>query len=81
MWRKYSIGSDSALFPVFSKAIKQVQYDKKELTISIINKERSKKCKARIKETFKFLFDWQDEDTCGIEIYKKIGDEGNEKST
>lgn len=74
-WRRITVTPESNIFPIFQKAIKQVPYEKESLTINVINKVKSAASKKQVKETFKFIFNWIDEDTCGIELFKKIGEE------
>lgn len=72
-WKRYVVNPDSNFFPVFSKVIKEVEHGKDILTISVINKARSAATKTQIKDLFRFEFDWQGDDICGIEVFKKEG--------
>jgi len=79
MWKRYPIYSDSPFFPIYSKVIKQVPQGKEDITITTINKDRSNKVKSEVKEVFKFVFDYQDDDEsiCGVEVYKQIKGEND----
>ena len=55
-------------FPTFQAVIrKHAIYPQKEITISKHNDGDNNK------HSYKFVFDWQDENTCGIEVFKKVG--------
>lgn len=73
-WVRIIISSDSDFFPIFQNVIKQVEFGKEFVLVNVINKERSVNLKKECKDQFKFVFDWQNKDTCGIEVFKKIGE-------
>ncbi len=72
-WKRCIVTTESNFFPIFSKAIKSVKPGREVLTISVINKARSTATKTQIKDLFRFEFDWQGDDICGIEVFKKEG--------
>jgi len=74
-WKRFVVTPDSSFFPIFQRAIKDVKPGTETITISIINKIRSESLKQTIKDTFKFEFSWQDEEVCGIEVFKKVKEE------
>jgi hypothetical protein len=53
------------LFNLFQKVIKSVQYPKDELTIKTMNRQQKELM-------FKFKFEWQDENICGIDMFQRI---------
>lgn len=71
-YRELTISVDSPLFEVFSKIIKQVKFNEKEKEVSVINQLRSQKMRQQITDTFKFVFDWQNEDICSISVFEKL---------
>lgn len=76
MWKKVLISTDSPFFNIFSQIIKEVKPGEKTITKTIINKRRSQQIRTQVTEKYKFAFDWQDdnEDICGIELYKELVD-------
>lgn len=70
-WKRYIISTESNFFSIFSKVIKEVEPGKETITISVINKARSMAIKTQVKELFKFEFEWQGDDICGIEVFRK----------
>lgn len=73
-WEPFIITPSSTFFPVFSKAIKMVEFGKDSLEISVVNQDKSSKLKKVVKEKFRFIFDWQDKDICGVEVFRKMGE-------
>jgi hypothetical protein len=71
-WIRFIIDSNSNFFPVFQQVIKQVKPEKDNVIIKVLNKEKSQKLKMEYKEHFKFVFDWQENNICGIEVFKLI---------
>jgi hypothetical protein len=67
------INPDSSFFPIFCKAIKTVEYPKKELSIKVLNREKSMKNKKNIFNYYKFIFDWQDDNNniCSVDVFEK----------
>jgi hypothetical protein len=67
------INPDTSFFPIFQKVIKQSKYPNKEMTIKILDKERSLKVKKNIFNYYLFKFDWQDDnhDISGVDVYLK----------
>jgi hypothetical protein len=73
-WIPYNVHTDSSFFPIFLKVIKQVESNQQTVTISTINKERSQSLHKEVKDIFRFIFDWQDENICGILVFKRTED-------
>jgi len=68
-WQWFSISfednsySSFWFFPIFQSVIRQhAIYPKENITINRNNDYYQ----------YKFVFDWQDENTCGIEVYRKV---------
>ena len=69
-WILKTISTDSEFFTkVFQKVIKTVEHPKEEVTISVKNKDK--------KQLYKFVFQWSDENQCGIDVYREVPDEIN----
>ncbi len=66
MWQWITVSPSSKLFPMVQKVMRQVPYPKETVTIQTKGKDINK---------YKFDFQWQNEDVCGIDIYKEIPDE------
>jgi hypothetical protein len=58
-WEKHVV-ERNWFFPLFQKVIRSVSYPKVHVNVETD------------KGLFRFLFRWQDEDTCGIEVFKKV---------
>jgi hypothetical protein len=71
-YRRIDITPESSLFSIFQQVIKQVKYPEKTKDIEVVNNELSQKLRTKIVEYYKFIFDWQDENTCSIDMFKKI---------
>jgi hypothetical protein len=71
IWKPFHVDFNSSFMPIFSKVIKTIEDKKEDLTIAVINRDKSNKLKMEVKEHFKFIFDWSDENL-GIEVFKKI---------
>lgn len=56
---------------VFTPVCKQMHYDKKEVTIIAVNKERSEKLKREVKDKYRFVFDYPEnnDEVVGTEIF------------
>jgi len=58
--KRIYVNPNSGFFGVFQKVIKQVKYPIETITI-IANQEK-----------YKFIFQWQDENICGVDVFKVI---------
>lgn len=70
-WKRYILTTDSSFFPIFQQVIKQSE-GKDSLIVSVINKERSIKLRKEIRDQYRFVFQYQENDVCGIDIYQLI---------
>ena len=59
-WKRKIIDKYDPFYRIFQAAIKKVNYPKDELTIKVKD------------QFFKFLFQWEDENQCGIEVMEEI---------
>jgi hypothetical protein len=71
-WIPISITNESYLYPLFQQAMQHIKPGQTTLIATTINKERTDKLKQEMKDTFRFEFEWQDENVCGIDVFKKI---------
>ena len=62
--RKISIIPNTPQFELFQQICKQVQYPQDTIYVNAIINNRPK--------VFKLMFDWQDENICGTEIYEML---------
>lgn len=73
IWKRIIITPESNLMNLFCYVIKKVNPGQNLLIATILNQDKSNKLKKEIKETYKFCFDWQDDnEICGIELFKKM---------
>lgn len=75
MWQTYPIHTDSFFFPIFSKVVKMVPFNQPYIVIAVKNQEKSQKMRADVIDKYKFNFEWQDENTVGVDVFKLIGEE------
>ena len=75
MWKRMVISPNSPFFTPFMQIVRQVKMGQEVVKKTIINRVRSKQARQEVRETYRFDFDWQDEDICGVEVYKEIADE------
>lgn len=71
-WKRIIISPESNLMDLFCQAIKKVNPNQNRLRATIVNQERTNKLKKEVKDIYEFHFDWQDENICGIEVFKKM---------
>lgn len=67
-WKRIVVDTDTEFFRnVFQQVIKhpRAQYPKDEVSITAENRQ------------YKFKFEWQDSDICGIEVYEEVKNENN----
>ena len=72
MEKRIIVTETCKLFPVFTKVIKQIAYPQESVMIAVTNQMRSQSLKTSIKDKFKFVFDCQDENQCGVEVFQII---------
>lgn len=70
-WKRVVVTPDSHFFPVFQSAIKKVEPGKERMTIKVINKKKSAAIRTKVNDTFRFEFEWQGDDVCSIDVFKK----------
>jgi hypothetical protein len=68
--KQLTINPDSSFFPIFSKAIKAINYPKKEMTIQVLDKQRSSILHKQVFDKYKFMCDWQSEEICGVDVFQ-----------
>lgn len=68
-WVRYNLTTDSAFFPIFQQVVNQSE-GKESVIVSVINKERSAKLKTEIRDQYKLVFQYLENDVTGIDIYK-----------
>ena len=74
-YKYYNIDFDSPFFnKVIQQVLRQVKLPKAEINIAVTNKERSSVIKLDVRDKYKILFDYPEDDDniTGIEIYKLI---------
>jgi len=74
-WIPYKISTESNFFPIFQQVIKKVNSNTESIIIDVINKFRSFALKKEVKDNYKLVFDWIDDDTCAIDVFKKVEEE------
>jgi len=59
---------------VFNPLCKQIHYPKTEVNIVVINRKKSVNCKREIKDKYKFVFNYPEnnDEVVGTEVYKII---------
>lgn len=70
----YIITPDSHIFNVVQQGIDQSNPSIHAMNFSVLNQERTNKLKMEVKDEFQVRFDWIDENTCGIEVFKKCSE-------
>ena len=60
-YREIFVSPGTPFFGIFQKVMKQVTHPKEFVSIRVADKEN-----------FKFVFDWQDENTVGISVFKEL---------
>jgi len=75
VWNRYTMTRDCAFFPIFARVIKQVEFGKESIMVRVVHKERTEKIKKPCHDLFKLVFEWQDENVCGIDVFKKVWEE------
>jgi hypothetical protein len=60
-FREIFVHPGTPFFGIFQKVMKQVTHPKEFVSIRVADKEN-----------FKFVFDWQDENTVGISVFKEL---------
>jgi len=76
VWRRIVLVPDSSLFSFICNKIKEVQPGEKSLDLPVINKRKSQRSGREIKETYRIDFQWQNDDVCGFDVFKKEGEDG-----
>jgi hypothetical protein len=71
-FRPVRLSNDSKWLPTFLKIIKAIPFGREKVNVSIVDGERSNKIREEVKENFEIYLQWQDENTCGIDIFQKI---------
>jgi len=72
VWKRYSLTTESAFFPIFQQVIRQSD-GKDAIIVGVLNKERTDKLKGlECRDHYRITFEWQDQDICGIDIFKKV---------
>lgn len=73
-WYRYYIDFNSYLFKIINDHLKKSNKNHKAINIHILNEDRMVKLKSseKIIDDYKIILDWQEDDICGIEVYKKI---------
>lgn len=59
-WKRRAIEKGNKFFPIFQRVIKSVEYPKEQIKIKYNN------------QLYKFVFEWQNKDICGIEVFERI---------
>ncbi|HAT77037.1 MAG TPA: hypothetical protein DCS19_09380 [Flavobacterium sp.] len=71
-WRQIIITPESTLLPMIQQIIKQTNKDQSEVVITAINRIRTQKIKQEVKESYKIIFHWFDDDTCSFDLFKQM---------
>ena len=71
-WQDITVVPESNFFPVYQQVLKQMDKSKNSIQILVNNPDRSNKLRREVKDSYKFFFDWIDDDTCKINVMKKV---------
>jgi hypothetical protein len=69
-WHRVTLSPESPIFDLMQKVVEKIEHGKKSITVRVINKDKSRSLFMEVKETFKFVFDWQSADQCSVEAFK-----------
>ena len=72
MEQRITIDYNSFFFNnVFTPVCKQMHHPKTDVTIVVVNKERSQKNRREVKEKYKFIFDYPEDndEIVGVEVF------------
>jgi hypothetical protein len=75
--KRYDINFNSLFFyNVVQKILPQIKHPTAEVHVAVVNKERSEKLKTEIKNHYKFVFDYPEDnnEVMGLEVFEIIGE-------
>jgi hypothetical protein len=71
--KRIAVDTNSNFFHnVFVKVVRQVKYPKTDVTVSVVDSDRSAKIRQEVKDSYKFVFDYPEENETivGVEVYR-----------
>jgi len=70
-WHEVTITPESPLFKLMQGVLEKVEVGQESITVQTINKDRSDKVGVLVKDTYKFVFEWQSDNQHSVQVFKK----------
>ena len=70
--KRFIVDTESLFFDkIYNQVCKQIRYPKEQVTITTINQRKSNNRKQEVKEAFRFVFDYPDnnDEIVGVEVF------------